>query len=191
MSPIEAYRSTLERITALLRGLGLRFHVTGGAATILHGEPRLTLDVDLVIDREGLARSLTEFLAAIGHAGFVHTVATVRDAVSAGRQFQLFDDSAGVKLDFYPRELVPGELLRSVEFELAPGSSIPLVSRADLAIAKLIWISRGSHKSRRDLRKILIRAAEGEIEAVQDAADERGLRTLLDEVLKEADEISD
>jgi hypothetical protein len=191
VSPIQQYESALRRVDTLLRDFGIRFHLTGGAATIAHGEPRLTLDVDLVVDRDQLTRCLPDFLAAVDREGFVHSAQTIRDAVREGRQFQLIDASDGVKLDFYPRELVPGELQRSIEFEIVPGFSIALVSRADLAIAKLIWISKGSHKSRRDLRKILIGALHSEFDTVQRAADERGLRTLLDEVLAESDEISD
>jgi len=189
VSPIEQYESALRRVDALLREFGIRFHLTGGAASIVHGEPRLTLDVDLVIDREQLTNCLSGFLAAVERDGFVHSAPTITEAVRTGRQFQLLDVSDGVKLDFYPRELVPGELQRSIDFEIVPGFSIPLVSRTDLAIAKLIWISRGSHKSRRDLRKILTAATQSETATVHRAADERGLQLLLDEVLAEPDDV--
>lgn len=190
MSPIEDYSEILQRVAALLHAFSLRFHLTGGAATILHGEPRLTLDVDIVIDRDRLAQCLPDFLAAVSRAGYIHSAATIRDAVSGGRQFQLIDPE-GFKLDFYPRELVPGELERSVTIEISQGFSLPLVSRSDLAIAKLIWVSKGSHKSRRDLRKIILAASPAERETVEHAANDRGLRTLLNEVLAESDEIID
>jgi hypothetical protein len=68
--------------------------------------------------------------------------------------FQLLDDVESLKLDIYPRELIEGELQRSVQLEVFEDLILPVVSRADAAESKLIWISKGSHKSRRDLRRI-------------------------------------
>ena len=42
-------RETIERITAILGELGLRFHFTGGVAASFYGDPRFTQDLDLVI----------------------------------------------------------------------------------------------------------------------------------------------
>jgi hypothetical protein len=191
VSPVEEYESSLRKLQRALTTLRLRFHLTGGVASIAHGEPRMTLDLDVVIDRQQLSAGMSEFLSEISQGGYVYTEQTLRNAVAAGRQFQLFDADSGVKIDFYPRELVPGELKRSVEFEIIPGLVLPIVSRCDLAIAKLIWISKGSHKSRRDLRQILARATEDERQAIRIAADDSGLSTLLGEVLSESDEIAE
>lgn len=64
-----------------------------------------------------------------------------------------------------------------------------IVSRADAALSKLIWVHHGSHRSRRDLRRILAGATAHETGEVRRAAEEMGLATLLDEVLGERDEI--
>ncbi len=45
------------------------------------------------------------------------------------KPFQLLDQVEVLKLAAYPRELVPGELSRSVLAEVFPGSSIAIVSR--------------------------------------------------------------
>ena len=42
----------LERVLPALIGSGVRFIVVGGAAAILHGSARLTLDLDIVYDRD-------------------------------------------------------------------------------------------------------------------------------------------
>ena len=67
--------------------------------------------------------------------------------------FQLLDNVEALKLDIYPRELIAGELDRSCLVEVFAGVEFPVASRADVA-SKLVWISKGSHKSRRDLRQI-------------------------------------
>jgi hypothetical protein len=68
--------------------------------------------------------------------------------------FQLFDMAEALKIDVYPRELVPGELDRSTLLEVFEGMQLPVASRPDAAASKLAWAAKGSHKSRRDLRQI-------------------------------------
>ena len=70
-----------------------------------------------------------------------------------------------------------------------PGLTLPVASRPDLVLSKLIWISKGSHKSRRDLRQIMLRVSEVETATIHSLAEQTGLRVLLDEVLSESDEI--
>jgi hypothetical protein len=94
-----------------------------------------------------------------------------------------------IKLDLYVRCLNPGELDRSVQTELFPGIVLPIVARADAALSKLIWIEHGSHRSRRDLRRILAGATPDELATVRHKASEMSLCALLDEVLAERDEI--
>ena len=66
---------------------------------------------------------------------------------------------------------------------------MPIVARTDAALSKLIWIEHGSHRSRRDLRRILAGATPDELSTVRLVAGEMKLVTLLDEVLAESDEI--
>ena len=101
----------------------------------------------------------------------------------------MFDHVEYLKLDLYPRELIEGELDRSESFELFPGLQVPVVSRADLSCAKLVWISKGSHKSRRDLRQLFAASTDEEREQVRSFAAERGLSGELAEILAQPDEI--
>jgi len=101
----------------------------------------------------------------------------------------LLDIDQVIKLDLYVRCLIAGELDRSVHVELFPGVELPIVSRPDAALSKLIWIHHGSHRSRRDLRRIVAGATPDELATVRRAADEMNLSNLLEEVLAEADEI--
>lgn len=103
--------------------------------------------------------------------------------------FQALDLAESLKVDLYPRQLIPGELDRSVKLEVFEGVMLPVASRADTLLAKLVWVSKGSHKSRRDLRQIMRGASAAEREAVVRHAEASGLGSLLDEVLAEPDEI--
>jgi len=55
MFPAETFRDTLVRLAAILNRLGIRFHLTGGVSTIAYGEPRMTQDIDVVVDPRRLA----------------------------------------------------------------------------------------------------------------------------------------
>ena len=65
MFPIEAFHATLEKAVCIFRHLGIRFHLTGGIASIYYGEPRLTQDIDIVIDNAQVTAALDSFLQAL------------------------------------------------------------------------------------------------------------------------------
>lgn len=109
--------------------------------------------------------------------------------MSCGRLFQVLDSKEALKVDFYPRELVPGALNRSLFIQLTADLSFPAASRPDLVISKLVWISKGSHKSRRDVRQLILQATDDEIRIAREFAENLSLTKLFDEVLAEPDEI--
>lgn len=191
MYTIDEYRDCLERVASILEQCRLRYCLTGGAAFIAYGDPRTTQDVDLVVDVERLRECLPQLMTLLAKGQFLLNEETIREAAQSQRQFQLIDLVSTFKLDFYPRELVPGELDRAVKIEIMPGLRLPVASLPDLAVSKLIWISKGSHKSRRDLRQLLLRATDDQQQTVHKLADSLSLRDLLDEVLAESDEIED
>ena len=114
----------------------------------------------------------------------------VRDAIANRNMFQLFDTQEALKLDIYPRELIPNELERSVEQEVFEGETIPVVSCADAAVSKLIWVSKGSSKGRRDFRQIFRLASEANRQQITQFAEQLGLVDLQHELLQERDDIS-
>lgn len=58
MYPAETFRETVAKLVAILDRFGVRFHMTGGAATIAYGEPRMTQDIDIVVDPQPLAANI-------------------------------------------------------------------------------------------------------------------------------------
>ena len=189
MFPTEGFQPTLSKLTAVLDHLRIRYHLTGGIATIAYGEPRMTQDVDLVLDRDRVLAVEDEFLIALARAGFHFGQPTARQAIASRQMFQLLDVDQVIKLDLYVRCLIPGELDRSVRTEIFPGVELPVASRADAALSKLVWIQHGSHRSRRDLRGILAGATRDELGEVERTAAGMGLADLLAEVLDGTDEV--
>jgi hypothetical protein len=189
MLPAEGFRPALSKLVAVLDRLGIRFHLTGGITSVAYGEPRMTQDLDLVLDPDRVAAVRDHFLSALSGAGFHFSKQTARRAIESRKMFQLLDVDHLIKLDLYVRCLIPDELDRSVRVELFPGHVMPIVARTDAALSKLIWIHHGSHRSRRDLRAILTDATAEELATVRRTAVEMDLAGLLDEVLDERDEI--
>lgn len=190
MYPPDVFRGTLVRLLGILGQLGVRCHLTGGVASVAYGEPRMTQDIDLVVDNVALSGVLPVFLEAVAGAGFFIDEAAVRRAVAERSMFQLFDEAEALKVDAYLRELIPGELDRSVLVEVFEGVRIPCVSRVDAAASKLVWASLGSHKSRRDLRRMHGVMPVADRLELGRLAGTLGHVALLGEVLAEPDEIS-
>ena len=131
MFPIEAFRGTVERFIGILKSLKIRHHLTGGVVSVAWGEPRMTQDIDIVIDRVGATANIERLVSEIQSAGYFADEQGIRIAIHGGKPFQLLDQVEVLNLDVYLRELVPGELSRSVLAEVFPGSSIAIVSRPD------------------------------------------------------------
>ena len=189
MLPADGFLPTLTKLVAVLEQFEIRFHLTGGITAVAYGEPRMTQDVDVVLDPERVPAVQQEFLRALAGAGFYFSDSTASEAIATGKMFQLLDIEQVIKLDLYVRCLIPGELERSVRVELFPDVELPIAARTDAALSKLIWIEHGSHRSRRDLRMILAGATQDERTVVRSKANEMGLVALLDEILAEDDEL--
>ena len=188
MYPIEIFHSTLTKAVEVLNRFGIRFHLTGGITAVAYGEPRMTQDLDFVVDYDAALRNREAFLSALVEAGFHLEPASARKALDNKVMFQVLDIEQALKLDLYPEAAIPGELTRSVMAEVLPGVSLPIASRGDAALSKLIWAAKGSHKSRRDLRQILRNASSEESAVVRRTATSMGLVDQLDRILAESEE---
>jgi hypothetical protein len=187
--PVDAFEKTIGKFVVIAEAIDLPFHLTGGSISSAYGEPRLTQDIDIVVSPEVAKHRIDDLIDQLASSDFLFTERVVRHAVQAGELFQLLDKSESLKIDVYPRELIPGELQRSQTLELFEGVFLPVVSRTDAAISKLIWIYKGSQRSRRDFRSIFSSCSAQQQVDIQKQAAELNLSKLLDEVIVETDEI--
>ena len=189
MFPVEAFERTVVKFVSIAESIELPFHLTGGSISSAYGEPRLTQDIDIVVSPEVAKNRVAELVELLVSSDFLFTESVVRKAVQTGELFQLLDKSESLKLDIYPRELIAGELQRSQTLELFEGVFLPVVSRTDAAISKLIWIEKGSHRSRRDFRSIFSSCDPQQQTEVREQSGRFHLTKLLEEVISEDDEI--
>ncbi len=112
MFPVEVFQQTLRKLTAILQDHQIRFHLTGGITSAAYGEPRMTQDIDLVVDPDQLGEHLDSVIRALETSDFLFDETALRAAVCDAGMFQLLDLAEALKLDVYPREMIPGELDR-------------------------------------------------------------------------------
>jgi hypothetical protein len=169
---------TIERITTILDQFGVRFHLTGGIASSYYGDPRLTQDLDLVIQ---LAIDQPETKALLDRlsSGYLVSEEAAFEAIKSHGLFQAIDEESLVKIDFHVGEKIPGELGRSTRREVLPGLVAPLVSKEDAILSKLLWIQQGSYKARHDVKMMLKREEELDRGILHQRAVTLGLHDLL------------
>ncbi len=189
MFPVEAFELTIRKFLAIASAIELPFHLTGGSISSAYGEPRLTQDIDIVVSPEVARNRIDDLVQQLASSDFLFTEEAVRNGVQRGDLFQLLDKTESLKLDIYPRELIRGELQRSQMLELFEGFFLPVVARTDAATSKLIWIAKGSQRSRRDFRSIFSNCGLEQQATIREQATGLQLGKLLDEVIAESDEI--
>jgi hypothetical protein len=127
----------------LLEELGCRHQLGGLYASSIHGIPRQTHDIDIVVELQpDHADALSERL---GNTFYLDADA-IRSAIENGRPCNLIHLASGVKIDLYPKgdqlfdEL---ELARSQVVELGdPPRPTPVKSAEDTVLRKLDWFRR-------------------------------------------------
>ena len=169
-----------------LNRVGIPYMVTGSVAGIVYGEPRLTHDVDLVVELE--ASRIDEFVALFPMEDFYHppevVIRTEIDREARGH-FNLIHHATGFKADIYP---IGRDALHRWAMEkrrtVAMGSHhISLAPPEYVIIRKLQYYREGgSEKHLRDIRGILATSGPSIDTAELDA---RVVRLGLSEIWKE------
>ena len=154
--------AAFERLLAALDRLEILYAVGGSLASSVHGIPRATVDVDLVVD---LPDSKIGPLVEDLKAEFFAEADAVRDAVRTGRSFNLIHYKSTYKFDLFPLPDNPyyrTEFDRrfEVDFSIAENKSLrfSVVTAEDAVLTKLVWYQGGGEVSTlqwNDLRGIV------------------------------------
>lgn len=151
--------SWIELFLGRLEGLAVEYMVTGSVAATAYGEPRLTLDVDLVIALD--AARAASFLAAFPEAEFYRPpleVVRVELAREARGHFNLVHHATGMKADVYlaaSDELHRWGLAHRRRVRL--GDQDVWLAPPEYVITRKLefWREGGSDKHLRDVRAML------------------------------------
>jgi hypothetical protein len=131
--------------------LGLSYVIGGSLASSLHGIPRSTQDVDLVVELS--ERDVAAFIAAL-RGNYYLDEAAIREAVARRASFNLVHLGSYFKADvFVTRNDEPSRLqmARARRYQLGPaaGRELVVASPEDVVAQKLYWYALGGGVSER------------------------------------------
>jgi hypothetical protein len=153
----------LERVVRMLEAAGVPFMIAGSFASTVHGLPRTTQDLDIVIDPPD-ERALDALLGSMPEDEYYVDADAAHDALRRRSMFNVVDQASGWKIDLIVRknrEFSRTEFARRMEIPLL-GVRVFIASPEDTVVAKLEWSrsSGGSERQRRDVAGILATMGE-------------------------------
>jgi hypothetical protein len=168
------------------------YYIGGSVATIAHGVPRTTLDVDVIADItlnhvEPLVTSLADH--------FYIQAPDIRDAIIHRSSFNVVHFVTMIKIDVFlapHRPFDQSKAQRTQLVQLNSGSTrlYRITSAEDIIIQKLEWYAAGAYVSERqwnDIQGVMkIQGTTLDIAYMRHWANQLQLSTLLEKALKDA-----
>jgi hypothetical protein len=134
MTPEDALKFLLSKLDEC----GIPYMITGSFASNIHGLPRATQDVDVVIEVD--RRTLERFLESLGSA-FYRSSEAAMDALARQKMFNIVHLETGFKIDLIIRKSRPFSRMefsrRQPAFYL--GANRWFATAEDTILAKLEW----------------------------------------------------
>ena len=144
--------AAFKRLIEVLNQIGIPYAAGGSLASSVHGTPRATADIDLVVD---IRPAHAGPLAAALNDEFFADDKMIAGSIERGRAFNLIHHASGYKFDLFP---LPDEPYYRVEFERREPAEFtvgeePLrfdvVTAEDSVLAKLVWYRLAGEVSER------------------------------------------
>jgi predicted nucleotidyltransferase len=182
MNAVSEQLEVLRDVVAKLDAAGIEFMVSGSVALNYYAQPRMTRDIDIVIELP--ERAVETMTRAFADEYYVDAE-SVQEAARTRGMFNFIHLGLLLKVDFIVRRAGPYRELefarrRRVEWE---GVAVHVVSAEDLLLSKLAW-ARESHSEMQlgDARNLLESVEELDMEYVQKWARTLRVDHLLEEI---------
>jgi len=181
----------LQSFARLLQELGIRYVVVGSFASSARGQPRATMDADVVAE---INRDHGSLLAKHLEADFYIDEKSIREAALSRGSFNAIHFETSFKIDIYvakPGGFDEQQLLRRIPESLDPDSVAPvyIATAEDTILAKLVWFQKGGEQSNRqwsDVRGVLaVQQGTLDLEYLEKWAGILGISDLLKKVIDE------
>lgn len=189
MSEMGELRTFFAYVIDVLQDLGISYMVVGGYAATLYGEPRMTLDVDIVVDMS--AEHVRQFVAAFPEADYYVSEEAVLDSLARRYPFNVIESRTAAKADLVP---LPNDAFTRMAFtrrqrvQYIPGHSAMFIAPEDAIVAKLVaHKNTGSDKHLRDAQGILrVQDDKLKMELVRRASRASGVLEILESLIEAA-----
>jgi len=181
-------------ITGVLERLGVRYLIGGSLASSVHGEPRSTNDVDLLV--EFRTEHVSPCVEAIRGDYYV-SEPPIRSAVTSGSHFNVIHMNAAVKVDLFLAgddafNLERLDARQALQLPTEPEVRVYVDTPEHSVLRKLEWFRRGGEVSERQWRDVVailrIQGARLDQSRLSIWAPRLGVADLLDRALQEASE---
>jgi hypothetical protein len=182
------------RVAEALESSDIDYVLGGSLASSISGEPRSTLDVDLVVAMD--ERHVQRFLAALGEEFYADADALSR-AIETKSSANIIHYASSTKVDLFVAGRSPvdeQQLARRQRVRVAtePDRYLYVYTPEDILLQKLHWYRLGEEASDRQWRDIMgivrVQAAALNREYLQEAAEMLGVTDLLARALDPAEE---
>lgn len=168
------------------------YYIGGSIATIAHGVPRTTLDVDIIVEISHA--QVDRFVAHLDHDFYIQAT-DIHDAITQRSSFNLVHLASMLKIDMFLAPLRPfdkAKAQRVVEIQLTTTSNrrFRVTSPEDIVLQKLEWYALGGQVSERqwhDIQGVLrIQSTSLDIAYMRTWATQLNLNPLLIRALHDA-----
>ena len=170
----------------------VRYTVGGSLAASFSGEPRASIDVDIVVDMA--ATQIAPFIKALGDEFYADVEALGR-AVATKTSTNLIHHATGIKVDLFVAGLLLDvrqlERRRRVHVSADPDRYWFVHSPEDILLQKLLWYRQGGDVSDRQWRDalaiVIVQGPRLDRDYLNGTATAVGLDELLKRAYREAD----
>lgn len=174
-----------------LDACAIRYSIGGSMASSFSGEPRASIDVDIVVDLSD--DGVDPFVTALG-SDFYADTDSLRRAVREHATANLIHHASGVKIDLFVAgsPLEEKQLARRQRAQVGrnPDRFVHIHSPEDILLQKLDWFRKGGEVSDRQWRDVLaiLIVQRGRLDEsyLRSVAAESGLIELLDRATHDA-----
>lgn len=180
----------LRYLVEVLESLRVDYMIGGSHAGIYYGEPRLTRDIDVIVDLP--PDRIAPLLARFPADEFYVDDTAAREAVTTRGQFNIIHPASAMKIDVYVNPETPYDrerLRRRDRLPIVPGVDAYFVRPEDVILYKLLYIQQvDSAMHARDVVGIL-RVSGSELDAryIAHWAEQLGVHALWDRLRKPAE----
>lgn len=175
----------MKTVVERLQDAGIAYMLTGSMALAVYATPRMTRDIDLVVQ---LKISDADTIVHLFEGDFYIDAACVREAVLRSGIFNIIHNESVIKIDLIVRK---DDVYRIEEFSRRrqldlEGFSLSIVAPEDLVLSKLVWARTSySELQLRDVRLMLTSGTPLDREYLEHWATILGVDALLREILND------